>query len=138
MLNKAGQHTSVILLRDILLHKKNIPRGKNIEQHTSLILPHNISQLVDLNKNSSVCDDMSTMADENIILFLGYRLLIKKIKKINRKMWVHPLVSSRPSEGAFTLVFEGLRRDPDKFLIFFVWPFLHLMSCYPPTWEKNF
>ena len=34
-------------------------------------------------------------------------------------MWVHPLVSSRPSEGAFTLVFEGLRRDPDKFFNFF-------------------
>jgi len=55
------------------------------------------------------------MSDENIILFLGYRLLIKKKKTINRKMWVHPLVSSRPSEGAFTLVLEGLRRDPDKF-----------------------
>jgi hypothetical protein len=28
-------------------------------------------------------------------------------------MWVHPLVSSRPSKGAFTS--EGLRSDPDKF-----------------------
>jgi len=34
-----------------------------------------------MNKNSSVCADMSTMADENIILFLGYRLLIKKEEK---------------------------------------------------------
>jgi len=85
----------------------------------SVILPHNISQLGDMNKNSLVYADMSTMADENIILFLGYRLLIKKKKKINRKMWVHPLVSSRPSVGVFTLVFEELRRDPNKFINLF-------------------
>ncbi|XP_060857126.1 uncharacterized protein LOC132934786 [Metopolophium dirhodum] len=86
-----------------------------------------------MNKNSSVCADMSTMADENIILFLGYRLLIKKKKKINRKMWVHPLVSSRPSEGALTLIFEGLRSDPDKFFNFFrmsVSAFDELLSTY--------
>jgi len=59
------------------------------------------------------------MADENIILFLGYRLLIKKKKKLNRTIWVHPLLCSRPSQGAFTLLFEGLRRDPATFFNFF-------------------
>jgi len=104
-----------------------------IEQHTIVILPHNISQLIDLNKNSSVCNDMSMMEDENIILFLGYRLLIKKKIKINRKMWVHPLVSSRPFEGAFSSVFEGFRRDPNKFFNFFRMIVSAFDERYPPT-----
>jgi hypothetical protein len=45
------------------------------------MLPHNTSQLGVLNKNSSVCDNMADIVDENIILFLGYHLLIKKKKK---------------------------------------------------------
>lgn len=60
-------------------------------------------------------DDMSTMADENIILFLGYHLHIKQNnKKVNRKMWVHPSVSPRPAEGAFTKI---LVRPKNMFLI---------------------
>jgi hypothetical protein len=30
-------------------------------------------------------------------------------------MWVHVFVISQQTEGAFTLIFEGLRSDPDKF-----------------------
>ncbi|KAL4111886.1 hypothetical protein QTP88_015762 [Uroleucon formosanum] len=48
-------------------------------------------------------------------------------------MWVHPLVSSRPSQGAFTLIFEELRSDPEKFFNFFrmsVSAFNELLSTY--------
>lgn len=55
--------------------------GKNIEKQTNVILPYNISQPGDLNKDSPVWYDMSIMVDENVILFLGYRLSIKKEKK---------------------------------------------------------
>lgn len=51
-------------------------------------------------------------------------------------MWVHPLVSSRPSKGVFILIFEGLRSDPDKFFNFFrmsVSAFNELLSTYLGT-----
>lgn len=34
-------------------------------------------------------------------------------------MWVHPLNSTRPSEGAFNLIFESIRRDRVKFFNYF-------------------
>lgn len=60
----------------------------------------------------------NTMADENIILFLGYQFFIKNTKKINRKMWVNPLNSTRPSKGAFNLIFENIRRGPESSEVF--------------------
>ncbi|VVC39961.1 Hypothetical protein CINCED_3A000415 [Cinara cedri] len=58
------------------------------------------------------------MADENIILFLGYQLFIKDKKKIIRQMG-RLLNSARPSEGAFNIIFENIRRDPVKFFNYF-------------------
>ena len=54
-----------------------------------------------------------------IILYMGYEILPKKKKEKNRKMWVHPLVSTRLSDGAFSINFEGLRKDPVKLFILF-------------------
>jgi len=54
-----------------------------------------------------------------IILYMGYKILLKKKKEKNRKMWVHPLLSTRLSEGAFSINFEGLRKDPVKFFNYF-------------------
>jgi len=80
--------------------------------------------------------DNTIMADENIILFLGYQLFIKNKKKINRKMWVHPLNSTRPSEGAFNLLFENIKKDPVKFFNYFrmsVSAFDELLTMYLGT-----
>jgi len=59
--------------------------------------------------------------DNIVTLYMGYNLLVKKKenKQQNRKFWVHPLLSTRLSEGAFTINFHGLRRDPRKFFNYF-------------------
>lgn len=54
-----------------------------------------------------------------IILYMGYELLLKKKREKSRKMWVHPLLSTRLSEGAFTITFQGLRKDSGKFFNYF-------------------
>lgn len=51
-------------------------------------------------------------------------------------MWVHPLNSTRPSEGAFNLIFESIRKDQVKFFNYFrmsVSAFDELLTVYLGT-----
>lgn len=52
-----------------------------------------------------------------IIAYLG--LQITKKKKKNRRYWVHPIASSRLSEGTFYVLFYELRDDENKFFDYF-------------------
>jgi len=48
-------------------------------------------------------------------------------------MWVHPLLTTRLSEGAFTINFEGLRKDQVKFSNYFqtsVFTFYELLTAF--------
>ncbi|XP_073440829.1 uncharacterized protein [Dendrobates tinctorius] len=39
-------------------------------------------------------------------------------RKRNRRMWVHPLVAERQEKGHFYVLYQDLRRYPDKFILF--------------------
>ena len=43
----------------------------------------------------------------------------KKKKRMNRKMWIHPLISDRVTTGSFAVLYHELRNDSEKFFNYF-------------------
>lgn len=63
---------------------EKITLGKNIEQETRVILSQNIFQICYINTSFSVCDDMFTITNGNI-MFLNYCLFTKIKKKVKQE-----------------------------------------------------
>lgn len=51
------------------------------------------------------------------LLYLLY--LRRKKRGVVKRFWIHDIVKSRPTEGAFYTLFEKLQKDPNKFFNYF-------------------
>jgi hypothetical protein len=40
-------------------------------------------------------------------------------RKVNKKMWVHPINNARLGKGAFHVLSEEIKSDPNKFFIYY-------------------
>lgn len=55
------------------------------------------------------------MGVEEIITVIAYMRRRKPKLKKKQKLWVHPFVADRPTNGKFCEIYSDLRKYPDKF-----------------------